>query len=176
MYDQRIADLEKHLAAATAERDEAKAESAARLKQLLTQIKMDRDAIEEWRKDRDKLREERDALAALIEQYPPEIELGHVGSCGPESGCDGVCMEAASIGQIMRTAATILAARDQRVRREALEEAARLSCTFCVIGSKAILVDGQSWVHERAGYRASCSAWPIRDLLRNCGTGERAVK
>lgn len=27
----------------------------------------------------------------------------HEGACGPEAGCDGVCMELASMGQIVRT-------------------------------------------------------------------------
>lgn len=50
------------------------------------------------------------ALTNLLEmidhmEFPAR---GHEGACGPESGCDGICMELASMGQTVRESRTVL--------------------------------------------------------------------
>ena len=42
-------------------------------------------------------------LTAFAERWAPAIP--HEGSCGPESGCDGICVEIAWLGRTMRTVA-----------------------------------------------------------------------
>lgn len=62
------------------------------------------------RQTRAQLRESLDALRAVTEIVEHGVpEPSHPGACGPESGCDGVCMELASIGEDVRHARAVLA-------------------------------------------------------------------
>jgi len=52
------------------------------------------------------------ALTELLELLDnPDVELPsspHTGACGPDAGCDGVCLSLASIGDIVRRARRLL--------------------------------------------------------------------
>lgn len=63
--------------------------------------------LERWKDDileadRSRQRELIGGLLEIIERGIPDPS--HVGSCGPESGCDGVCVELSSIGEMVKRA------------------------------------------------------------------------
>lgn len=52
-------------------------------------------------------------VASLINVLPIAMNAmprrGHEGACGPEAGCDGICMEVAAISESLREAYAVLA-------------------------------------------------------------------
>lgn len=52
---------------------------------------------ESLKSDNTKLREALDIAMPFVEMSMPTI--GHLGACGPESGCDGACADAANVAE-----------------------------------------------------------------------------
>ena len=91
---------------------------------------------------------ERDQLAALVEQLRYALENNaphplHDGPCGPNAGCDSICMEAALVGNLLRRSpADALKVHDAEVRKAVLEEAYPRVCEYCkLFGTRVVEVN-----------------------------------